>query len=328
MKKKIAVLGGGLSGLSLTNELDGIFDITVFEKSSGVGGRLATRTAYPFDFDHGAQFFTARTDAFKEFLAPFIDRGIVASWHPKIISLEPGEKPFKRKWFEPHYISQPKMTSLAKSLADDIKIKFNLNVDRVSKNKSRWSLFSNGDIVGDGFDMVVFSVPVPQTRKILSMSKVYLGGLDDIDYLPCFTLMLGFDGGLSLNFDAALVRGSPVRWISVNSSKPGRGDLNTLVVQADNQWSKENLELGLSEIQRILLSELESLADSSFQKFTHVDIQRWRYAKVSSAAGRNFFIDKDAKIAACGDWCRGDRVEDAFLSGRGLAMELIKGQIL
>jgi predicted NAD/FAD-dependent oxidoreductase len=100
------------------------------------------------------------------------------------------------------------------------------------------------------------------------------------------------------------------------------------VVQADNQWSNENLELALLEIQEILLSELESLTDLSLQNFTHIDVQRWRYAKVSSAAGRDFFIDKDAKIAACGDWCRGDRIEDAFLSGRGLAMELIKGQIL
>ena len=328
MQKKIAVLGGGLSGLTLAKELEGVFDVTVFEKSSGVGGRLATRTAYPFEFDHGAQFFTARTDAFKEFLSPFADRGLVASWHPKIISLEAGKKSFKRKWFEPHYIAQPKMTSLAKFLADDIKIEFNLEIDRVSKNKSRWSLLSNGRVVGDGFDLVVFSVPAPQTRRILSLSDIYLDGLDDIDYLPCFTLMLGFDEGLSLNFDAALVRGSPVRWISVNSSKPGRKDLTTLVVQADNQWSRENLDLGLLEIQEILLSELESLTDLSFQNFTHIDVQRWRYAKVSSAAGRDFIVDKDAKIAACGDWCRGDRIEDAFLSGRGLAMELIKGQIL
>ena len=198
----------------------------------------------------------------------------------------------------------------------------------MSKNKSRWSLLSNGRVVGDGFDLVVFSVPAPQTRRILSLSDIYLDGLDDIDYLPCFTLMLGFDEGLSLNFDAALVRGSPVRWISVNSSKPGRKDLTTLVVQADNQWSRENLDLGLLEIQEILLSGLESLTNLSFQNFTHIDVQRWRYAKVSSAAGRDFIVDKDAKIAACGDWCRGDRIEDAFLSGRGLAMELIKGQIL
>ena len=189
-------------------------------------------------------------------------------------------------------------------------------------------MLSDGRVVGDGFDLVVFSAPAPQTRRILSLSDIYLDGLDDIDYLPCFTLMLGFDEGLSLNFHAALVRGSPVRWISVNSSKPGRRDLTALVVQADNQWSKENLELALLEIQEILLSELESLTDLSFQNFTHIDVQRWRYAKVSSAAGRDFFIDKDAKIAACGDWCRGDRIEDAFLSGSGLAMELIKGQIL
>ena len=162
MQKKIAVLGGGLSGLTLAKELGGFFDVTVFEKSSGVGGRLATRTAYPFEFDHGAQFFTARTDAFKEFLSPFADRGLVASWHPKIISLEAGEKSFKREWFEPHYIAQPKMTSLAKSLADDIEIKFNLEVDRLSRNKSRWSLLSNGRVVGDGLIWLFF---LPRLRR-------------------------------------------------------------------------------------------------------------------------------------------------------------------
>ncbi|MDG2420635.1 MAG: NAD(P)-binding protein [Gammaproteobacteria bacterium] len=47
MKKKIAVLGGGLSGLTVAKKQDGVFDVTVFEKFSGVGGRLATRAANP-----------------------------------------------------------------------------------------------------------------------------------------------------------------------------------------------------------------------------------------------------------------------------------------
>ena len=59
--KKLAIIGSGLSGLTLANHLKDEFDVTVFEKSRGVGGRLATRRVDTYAFDHGAQYFTART---------------------------------------------------------------------------------------------------------------------------------------------------------------------------------------------------------------------------------------------------------------------------
>ena len=34
---------------------------------------LSTRRAAPFAFDHGAQYFTAATPVFRDFLAPFLD---------------------------------------------------------------------------------------------------------------------------------------------------------------------------------------------------------------------------------------------------------------
>ncbi len=77
---RVAVVGAGLSGLTLAARLRAHADVTVFEKSRGYGGRLATRRAAPFAFDHGAQFFTARTTAFREFLAPLIEAGVVDTW--------------------------------------------------------------------------------------------------------------------------------------------------------------------------------------------------------------------------------------------------------
>ena len=72
MPKKVAIIGGGLSGLVLAKNLDDFSKVTVFEKSSGVAGRMATRLVEPFDFDHGAQFFTARSESFKNFLSDFL----------------------------------------------------------------------------------------------------------------------------------------------------------------------------------------------------------------------------------------------------------------
>ena len=77
---RVAVIGAGLSGLVVARRLKGVADIVLFEKSRGAGGRIATRYAGDFEFDHGAQFFTARTESFRKFLEPFIVDGTVADW--------------------------------------------------------------------------------------------------------------------------------------------------------------------------------------------------------------------------------------------------------
>ncbi len=71
-KKKIAVIGGGLAGLNCANMLSDVADVTVFEKSNKVGGRMATRFdsdgTYDYAFDHGAQYFTVKHPIFKFFV--------------------------------------------------------------------------------------------------------------------------------------------------------------------------------------------------------------------------------------------------------------------
>ncbi|MFZ9092741.1 MAG: NAD(P)-binding protein [Planctomycetaceae bacterium] len=44
--KSVAIIGAGLSGLTLANRLQNRAEVTVFEKSGGFGGRMATRHAY------------------------------------------------------------------------------------------------------------------------------------------------------------------------------------------------------------------------------------------------------------------------------------------
>ena len=53
--KKIAVIGTGLSALSLAYHLPAL-DITFFEKSWRPGGRISTRKHNQYAFDHGDIF--------------------------------------------------------------------------------------------------------------------------------------------------------------------------------------------------------------------------------------------------------------------------------
>ena len=67
---RIAVVGAGMSGLVVARRLAAFGNVRVFEKSRGPGGRMLTRYADAFEFDHGAQYFTARSNAFQAFCSP------------------------------------------------------------------------------------------------------------------------------------------------------------------------------------------------------------------------------------------------------------------
>ncbi|MBB3545378.1 putative NAD/FAD-dependent oxidoreductase [Rhizobium sp. BK176] len=52
---RVGVIGAGIAGLTIVRSLQKIADVIVFEKSRGVGGRMATRRIDDVSFDHGAQ---------------------------------------------------------------------------------------------------------------------------------------------------------------------------------------------------------------------------------------------------------------------------------
>ena len=60
-KPNIAIIGAGMTGVVCARNLkDAGYETIIFEKSRGIGGRMATRrTSEGLQFDHGAQYITA-----------------------------------------------------------------------------------------------------------------------------------------------------------------------------------------------------------------------------------------------------------------------------
>ena len=61
----IAIVGAGIAGIACARTLvQAGHQVTLFEKSATVGGRMATRDTPFGSFDYGAQYFTARDARF------------------------------------------------------------------------------------------------------------------------------------------------------------------------------------------------------------------------------------------------------------------------
>ncbi len=88
---KVAVVGAGLSGLVCARVLaDHGHEVRVFDKGRGPGGRMSTRRAGPWRFDHGAQYFTVRDSRFARWVESWKKDGLVTPWKGVVAVLRDG----------------------------------------------------------------------------------------------------------------------------------------------------------------------------------------------------------------------------------------------
>lgn len=322
--KRIAIIGAGLSGLVLARRLGDVAKVTIFEKSRGVGGRMATRYADDYEFDHGAQFFTARTPAFREFLQPLVNDGVVANWTPKFEELDRHGTRDRREWGEkyPHYVGVPRMNAVGKYLAAGLDIRTRTRIVEIRQDKGTWGLVDSHGHCHDEFHWLVLTAPAPQTATLASAYPALSALCESREMRACFALMLGFASPLELPWQAAVVRDADISWMSVNSSKPGRADAFTMLVHSTNAWADAHIDDDIDSIRAHMLGEASAISGVDLSVADYCDVHRWRFANRDKRGGPEFYIDDDAKLAACGDWLLRGRVEAAFTSGNALASKL------
>lgn len=318
---KIAIIGAGMSGLTLANRLRANAHVQVFDKSRGIGGRMSTRRSEEHRFDHGAQYFTARGAEFQTFLAPFIENGVVKEWRPRLATLGSSTSD-PIVWTAPRYTAVPGMNSLCKAMAETIEITTQAEISRVERAGDGWQLAGKAGEDFGRFDWVVSSAPCAQATRIMPSQFAGQDILARARMQGCYSLMLGFDQPMSLNWDAAHVSDGPLTWIAVNSSKPGRADPLNIICQTSNNWAEENLERDQQAIKSELLAAFTAATGIDSAQAYYVSLHRWRYANVAAPAGTPFLIDPENKLAACGDWTGLGKVETAFDSGFALSHAL------
>lgn len=322
---RIAIIGAGLAGLSLAHAVRERAEVTLFEKARGVGGRMATRRADPWQFDHGAQFFTAQSQRFQLFLAAAVDAGIVARWDARFVDFD-GPEPVRRwQWGadRPHYVGAPKMSTLAKYLAEGLDIRLTTRIGSIDRAGDAWALAGESGADLGRFDWCVSTAPAPQSLDLLPASFAQRRAITDAPMRACFALMLGFEDRLPFDWDAAHIGNADISWMSVNSAKPGRDTAPSLLVHSTNAWADAHIEDDPDAVTAHLIAAASRVTGHDLSGGQHVALHRWRYANLPKRDGPPALIDPANRLAACGDWCVHGRVEAAFTSAMALADELV-----
>lgn len=302
---KVVVVGAGMSGLTCAQGLvrQG-HEVVVVDKGRSVGGRMATRRDGEATFDHGAQFFTVRTDAFHETVTQWQHDGIVHEWCRGFVG-DDGH---------PRYVATSGMSSLAKHLAQGIDVQCSVAVTSIEPNGSGWKVTSS-DTEPFFADVVVVTAPLPQTVALLELSGVQLPEqLRNITYDPTVGLLAVVDKPLrALPISGGIQDPDDVfSFIADNSSKRV-SRVPAVTFHANAKWSEQHFEHTDEWLHHNLLS-----AAQQWLQDTHVtssQIKKWRYATPRTTWPDSFWISAEKTLILAGDAFNGPKIEGAYLSG-------------
>lgn len=316
-KPRIAVVGAGMAGLSCAGVLHRAgAAVTVFDKGRRAGGRLATRRVDGLQFDHGAQYATARDPDFVTAMRAMAADGTAAPWPAA------GDE---------HWCGVPGMSAMAQHMERQGvgALLTRRHVAFLHRGAGGWMVRhmdaattppglvtdAGGDLAGP-FDHVAVAVPAPQAAGLLQPHR-FAGEAARAGMAPCWALMLAF-ADAAAGPDVLRPTEGPLGWIARDSARPGHDALpDCWVAHATAEWSRTHLEQSAEAVLAALQAAFVQATGIAAQP-SHAAVHRWRYARAEAPLGVTALWDDVAGLGVCGDWCLGARVEAAFLSGQAL----------
>jgi predicted NAD/FAD-dependent oxidoreductase len=320
----IAIIGAGMAGLKAASTLHKAgFQISVFEKSRGLGGRMATRRTDVGLFNHGAQYVTARHPDFARFIDQARQSNAASVWHPRLNHANSDHTANDGNTVLWHR-GQPAMNKFVQPFVGPFGLQKQVKIAGIDKIDRNHFLLLDSDGKAHGpFDGVISTAPAPQALELLSPLATRFEEIAKVDMAPCWAAMVAFDRAVPTPFDALLHPGPVISWASKTEGK-GPGHPELWVIHASADWSRAHLENNADQVANDLMAEFETALGTDLPSVVSVSAHRWRYARTETPLGKSHLSGVNGRIIAAGDWCLGARVEAAFRSGKSAAHALIE----
>ena len=329
MPLEVAVVGAGMAGLSCARRLaESGMQVTVFDKSRGAGGRMATRrvedsVAGAFGFDHGAQYFTAHAPAFQQAVAGWVADAVVQPWAGRLAASD--EQGLTSVASQPRYVGVPRMSAIGRHLLGNLAFCPEHRLMECQYDGQHWHLQFEAQPTIQA-KALVLALPAPQVFDLLEISHPFYADAVLQDMLPSWTLMLHCAVPVEVAFDGCFVNSGILSWIARNNSKPERSSSEAWVIHASRAWSQAHVDAPRDWVAEQLLAAFIQVVGQPVQ-VAQQWVHRWLYALASEALTVGCWYEPAQQFGIAGDWLNGSRVEGAWLSGQQLADQMIANRL-
>jgi len=339
----IAVIGAGYSGLAAAHELrDAGYAVTVFEKSSVVGGRAATNERAGFIYDYGAQYIKGddpSTVSSQWITGRFRLPDLVDIAKPVWIfdqhgSIQEGD-PLQNA--APKWNYRRGLHMLPQRMAQELAIRLESGIEHLRMNVDGWSAFDQANQhVGD-FSRALITIPAPQAVALIEASQLshdlstgICAMLRQAAYNPLISVALAYRAAPVSRPYYALVntdKAHPISWLAWEHEKaPERvpAHAGLLIAQMAPQYSRDHWQTPDDELIREVAHLVSSLLNEPLADPVFTDVYRWPYAlpaQKADAAALNA-LTLPHGLAFGGDAFVGGRVHLAIEHGVEVAQAI------
>jgi renalase len=308
---RVAVIGAGLSGLAAAARLTETgHQVRVFEKSRGLGGRLATRRTSAGPVDHGC---------------PAVDIGGSPDLAARLAQVAPdgtpapapgapcrdGAFPLGRplRW-------ESGVTAPAKRLADGLDVVLGT---RIAALRCAGDGLELGDEQGNPrghVDAVIVSAPAPQAADLLAhgpADEARIAALRAVIYRPALVVVLAYPDRADIGSWLTHPADGPAIRVVVGGPPDEDGDA-TVVVTLDPVVSARLLDLGTDAKIADLAAEAAAGAGVAGNP-SWTQVKRWRFAVTGGGTPNADLNPPGARILLCGDAVSGPGLGAVYESG-------------
>ena len=304
---KVAIIGTGLSASIIAAKLsEHGYNITVFDKARGVGGRLANRWHGDRFFEHGCFHFDLKQSMLEKYNLTELNK-IIEPWAAVV-----NDQKQKRKYDQELFRINPKMNHLVKYFLVNCNVQLSTRVEKINYDGQVISLYCKDKKLGD-FDYIFSTIPSAQILELLiPFNDCLKQSINAIEMQGLWVSMLS--SVKSSNYDDIYYFRDFILDKAIKNSGHDNADLDYWVFHFKEEWSNENIDIDREAVDKILIDSVSELEFLSLENIRYLSSHRWRYAyrKGNDPIGQ---IKSDCMpLFLAGDWTWGFGLEAAVHS--------------
>ncbi|MFM7892499.1 MAG: NAD(P)/FAD-dependent oxidoreductase [Actinomycetota bacterium] len=303
---RVVVVGAGMSGLTAARRLvTAGHDVLVLDKARSSGGRCATRRIGAAVFDHGAQFFTVRSDTFEQMVRGWLTAGVAREWC----------RGFGDGDGHPRYCGVGGMTTITKHMANGLQVRYSSMVFSLSRTTQGWRVHLDDGSHHDA-DQVILTCPIPQSMALLVNTEIVVpDALRTIEYDKTIAALVVVDGDSHIPTPGGVQQPDETFSFIADNQQKGISSVGALTFHCAAGFSEEHWWHDATATHYEVMRRAQSWIGTA----TVVEHQpkRWRMATPRTTWPERCWSSDGITLA--GDAFAGPKIEGAVLSGLAAA---------